>query len=143
MSLIAGSQGLIYFVHEWKPDFSEPGVLRHPEQVTAITEVNKQITALAPVLNSPTIAGGVTVRSSDDKAPVAVMMKQLGGVTYVFAVAMRDQECTATFRFAKAAGGDAKAEVLDEGRTVEVKGGAFEDKFKGYEVHLYKIPAAK
>ena len=141
MSLIAGSQGIIYFVHEFKPKFIEAGVLSHPEQAKAIAEVNKQITSLAPVLNSPTIAGGVTVKSSDEKAPVAAVMKQLGGATYVFAVAMRDQECAASFQFAKVVGGDTKAEVPDEGRTIPVKGGAFQDKFKGYEVHLYKVPA--
>ena len=137
MSLIAGSQGIVYFVHEMKPDFSEPGVLRHPEQVKAITEVNKQIHSLAPVLNSPTVRGGAEVKTSGADAPVAVLVKKLGGATYVFAVAMRDKETTASFKVAGLT--DAKAEVLDEARTIDVKGGAFEDKFKGYEVHLYKI----
>jgi len=139
MALIAGSQGIVYFCHEFQPAFIEAGLLAHPPQLKAVSEVNHQVLALAPALNSPTIEGGVTVKTSDEKAPVSVMMKQLGGVTYVFAVAMRDQPCTATFQFAKSSGGDAKADVIDEGRTVDVKGGKFEDKFAGYQVHLYKI----
>lgn len=137
MSLIHGSRGLIYFCHEFKPKFIEAGMLAHPEQLKAVTEVNHQILGLAPVLNSPTVEGGATVRSSDEKAPVAVMTKQFGGATYVFAVAMRDVEVTASFKLKS--GGDATAEVIDEGRTVPAKGGAFQDKFKGYAVHLYKI----
>jgi hypothetical protein len=137
MSLIHGSRGLIYFCHEFKPAFIEAGMLAHPEQLKAVTEVNHQILALAPVLNSPTIEGGAEVKSSDEKCPVSVMVRKFDGSTYVFAVAMRDAETTASFKLK--AGGDATAEVIDEGRTVPVKGGAFEDKFKGYGVHLYKI----
>jgi hypothetical protein len=139
MSLIHGSNGLIYFCHEFEPKFIEAGLLSHPAQLKAVSEVNHQILSLAPVLNSPTVPGLLTVKSSDEKVPVSVMVKQLGGATYVFAVAMRDGETTASFQFSKVAGGDATAEVIDEGRTIPVKGGAFEDKFKGYEVHIYKV----
>ena len=138
MSLIAGSQGIIYFVHEFKPKQIEAGLLAHPEQLRAVTEINKQITALAPVLNSPTVNEVSLVKSSDEKVPVSVMVKRFGDATYIFAVAMRDQETTATFQFAKDRLPPSVLDVIGENRTVPVKNGAFEDKFKGYEVHLYK-----
>ena len=61
----------------------------------------------------------------------------LGGITYVFSVAMREKETTATFKLKD--GSNAAAEVIGENRAIAVKDGQFEDKFKGYEVHLYKI----
>src|SRR5208283_2414379 len=55
MSLIHGSRGLIYFVHEWKPRFNESALLGDPEMLAAVTALNRQIARLAPVLNSPTV----------------------------------------------------------------------------------------
>ena len=139
MSLIHGSQGIIYFCHEFEPKFVEAGLLAHPEQLKAVSEVNHQILSLAPVLNSPTIPAGAQAASSDTAAPVSIMVKKFGGATYVFAVSMRDKETTASFKVAGV--NDAQAMDLNNEppRPIQVKGGAFEDKFKGYEVHIYKI----
>ncbi|MEX0775066.1 MAG: hypothetical protein WD042_05055 [Phycisphaeraceae bacterium] len=137
MSLIHGSRGLIYFVHEFEPRFIEPGVLAHPDQAQAIAAVNKQILSLASVLNQPTLSPGVEVRSSEAKVPVAAMTKEYEGSLYVLAVAMRDAPTTATFR--RAGLRDGQVEVIDEGRTVTVKNGVFQDEFEGYGVHLYKV----
>jgi hypothetical protein len=35
--------------------------------------------------------------------------------------------------------GRARAEVIDEGRTLDVRDGAFRDTFQPWDVHLYKI----
>ena len=72
MSLIHGSMGLIYFVHEWEPKFDEAALLHDPEMLTSVTAINRQITELAPVLNSPTVSDAVQVSSSDPQVPVAV-----------------------------------------------------------------------
>jgi len=53
MSLIHGSMGLIYFVHEWKPAFNESALLSDPEMLAAVTNINAQIHELATVLNTP------------------------------------------------------------------------------------------
>src|SRR6185436_5344078 len=55
MSLIHGSRGLIYFVHQFKPTFKEAALLEDPEMLAAITKINRQIADLAPALNSPTL----------------------------------------------------------------------------------------
>ena len=137
MSLIHGSRGLIYFVHEFKPRFIEAGLLAHEQQAQAVAAVNRQIGSLAAVLNAPTVDHGVEVKSSNDQTPVAVMVKDAGGARYVFAVAMRDQETTATFKLPGRTGG--QIEVLDENRTLPLKDGQFQDRFEGYEVHLYRV----
>ena len=135
MSLIHGSTGLIYFVHQFKPRFVEASLLQDPELLAGVTAINRQIQSLAPALNSPTISDGVAVTSPAD-APVDAIAKRQGDSTWVFSVAMRDKGCKASFAVKGASGA---AEVLGESRSIPVKDGKFEDDFKPYEVHLYRI----
>jgi hypothetical protein len=137
MSLIHGSTGLIYFVHEWYPEFNEHALLDDAEMLSAVTAINDQIRELAPVLNSPTIPDGIAVESSDPDVPVAAMVKRHEGDTYVFAVGMRDGETTATFSLAGLT--SASAQVLGENRTIQVNEGRFSDRFEPWDVHLYAI----
>jgi hypothetical protein len=97
MSLIHGSRGLIYFVHQFKPKFREPALLDDPEMLAAVTLLNRQVTGLAPVLNSPTITDAATVSSENAAVPVAIMVKRHENATYLFAVGMRNSTTTATF----------------------------------------------
>lgn len=138
MALIHGSTGLIYFVHQFQPTFCEWALLEDPEMLAAVTAINQQIRELAPVLNSPTIEGAVSVDFATPNVPVDAMVKHHEGATYVFAVSMRNEATTARF-----AVGDAGkvAEVIGEGRTIEVVDGAFEDAFTPYAVHLYRVTA--
>ena len=142
MSIIHGSRGIIYFVHIFKPSFIEPGVLADPEMAKAIGAVNKQITELAPVLNSPTLKDVATVETSSKEVPVDILVKKAGGAVYVFAVAMRNTATKGAFQV-KSLPDKATAEVLGENRKVEVTGGKFSDDFMGYAAHLYKITASK
>ena len=57
MSLIHGSRGLIYFVHQFQPRFNEHALLDDPEMLAAVSAINHQIHDLAPVLNSPDVPG--------------------------------------------------------------------------------------
>jgi hypothetical protein len=138
MSLIHGSRGLIYFVHQFRPRFIEAGLLADPEMLSAVTALNGQIRELAPVLNSPTVSDAVQVTSSDADVPVDVMVKRHEGAVYVFAVAMRARETTATFAL-KVYPAGRSARVLGEAKALAVKDGRFEDHFGPYEVHLYRI----
>jgi len=136
MSLISGSRGLIYFVHEWKPKFNEHALLDDPEMLAGVTAINKEIHALAPVLNSPTVA-----EKTESPAPLALVkaiVKRHGGATYVFAVNMRNIAAKAALA-APGVTPDAVAEVIGEARTIKLEGGSVADDFKPYAVHLYKI----
>ena len=138
MSIIHGSMGLIYFVHEWQPRFNESAILSDPPMLTEITAINRQIAELAPVLNSPTIADGARVVSGNADVPVAVMTKQHNGATYIFAVGMRDGTTKATFTI-KDPSGEKKVAVLGEQRELTCTNGTFEDTFKPWDVHLYRV----
>ncbi|MCP4590201.1 MAG: hypothetical protein GY842_05630 [bacterium] len=138
MSIIHGSTGLIYFVHEWKPKFTESGLLADSEMYAAVTRINDRVQRLAPVLNGSTVSDGATVESSPKDVPVAVMTKRDKGVTYVFAVGMRAQPTRATFTVSGSAGVQ-RVEVLDEARTLESTEGVFLDDFQPWDVHLYRI----
>ena len=80
------------------------------------------------------------VTSGNAEVPVAVMAKRQGGAVYAFAVAMRDGATRARFELA---GNDrwGQVEVLGENRSVRMEAGAFEDSFRGWDVHLYRVAA--
>ena len=141
MSLIHGSRGIIYFVHQFKPVFREAALLDDAEMVRGVTRINQQIQELAPVLAAPAVTNVVTVQSTSD-VPVATMVKRHANATYVFAVAMRNQATKGTFKFASGSK-EAKVEVLGEARTVALSGAEFSDEFQPYGVHLYRITTNK
>lgn len=139
MSIIHGSTGLIYFVHEWQPRFDESALLTDREMYEAVSRINHQIAALAPVLNSPTVTRVVRVESSNAEVPVATMAKKHDGALYVFAVGMRDGQTRTRFTLPGSAGRRA-VEVLGEDRTLESNDGVFADDFQPWDVHLYRVP---
>ncbi len=146
MALIHGSQGLIYFVHQFKPAFSEASLLDDPVTLEAVTKINAQIKQLAPVLNSPTLPAvsswlAVTLDNSDS-APIASMVKQHNGDTYIFTVAMENKPASAAFKMSNLPA-DSRVEVLGESRAIAFANGQFTDKFAPYEVHLYRISTRK
>ena len=138
MALIHGSRGLIYFVHEFQPKFSEHALLDDAPMLAGVTEINHQIQALAPVLNSPTIAQAATVRSSSAQTSIDLMVKRQGKTTYLFAAGMRNGAASGAFTV-PGLPKTAHAEVMGEGRTITVKSGKFSDAFGPYDVHLYRI----
>ncbi len=138
MSLIHGSTGLIYFVHEWQPKFDEAALLHDPEMLRAVTAINRQIGELAPILNTPTVNDAVKVSSSDPQVPLATMLKRHEGASYLFVVAMRNGETTATFTL-KGLDDNNKVEVLGEDRILDLRSGAFTDGFRAWAAHCYRI----
>jgi hypothetical protein len=140
MSLIRGSQGLIYFVHQFKPQFHEAALLEDNEMLQAVTRLNREITELAPALHSPTLTNIATVESSATNVPVAITLRRDGNTTYLFAVSMANAATTATFSFPKHLT-PTDVEVLGENRKVTSSGNWFKDQFAAWDVHLYRWPA--
>ena len=136
MALIHGAGGIIYFAHQFKPRFIEAGLLADAAMAREVGAINAQIQVLAPVLKSPDEAGA-SVSSSTDRIPIDFVVKRHAGRTYLFAVAMREGETTATFKLPKSA--PARVEVLGEDRVIESRGGVWSDRFRDYGVHLYRI----
>jgi hypothetical protein len=138
MSLIHGSQGIIYFVHQFKPTFREAALLDDPEMLAGVTAINRQIHELAPVLNSTTLKNVVTSETSVKDIPVSTMAKWHENQLYVFTVCLRNASTRSTFRF-RGVTPTMPVEVIGESRNVTVDGGKFTDDFKPYEVHLYRV----
>ena len=138
MSIIHGSRGVVYFAHQFAPHFVEAGLLADSEMAAAVGNIDAQIQALTPVLNSATIKKGAGVTSSVSEVPVDIMVKQYEGATYVFAVAMRDGDTRATFSI-QGCKGPGAVTALGEDRTIVARDGQWEDAFGGFGVHIYRM----
>jgi hypothetical protein len=143
MSIIHGTRGIIYYAHGQGSagDNTESALVTDKEMMAAVKQINAQVHRLAAVINSPTVANGATVRTSDPNAPVDLIVKRYGGATYVFAAGMRPATTTAAFTV-KGLPARAPVEVIDEARTIDSADGEFSDDFGPFGVHLYKISTA-
>ena len=137
MSIIHGSRGLIYFVHQFKPRFVEASLLEDKELLAGVTAINRQVHSLAAVIHSAETPDAVAATSSESSVPIAATARRHGGATYVFAVGMRGKATTGTFRLAGAPG--ETVEVLGEDRRLAIRDGIFIDRFGPYGVHLYRL----
>ena len=138
MALIHGSRGIIYFVHQFKPNFREAALLDDPVNLAAVTAINAQIKSLAPVLNSPDLPEKESISTAQSTVPIASMVKKFDGELYLFTVAMENKAGEATFKSASLPQ-TGTVEVLGEDRILHIENGQFKDEFKNYEVHLYRI----
>jgi len=136
-SIIAGARGIVYFNHSFGGPCQTDNVLRtgcDPDMAPAVTEVNRRITELAPVLNAPFADGYV-----EADGPAEVMAKRgPDGAWYVFAAASTAGGEGGDVTFRVAAG--SRVDVLHEGRHLDVRDGRFTDRFAdGNAVHIYRI----
>ncbi len=140
MIIIHGGMGIIYFCHIFTPKLDPAGMLHDPVMSHSIARLDRQILRLAPVLNTPPVANGVRVASSNAMTPVDTMLKRWHGSTYLFTIAARPGGATnATFTL-RDCPSHATATVLDENRSIPITDGTFRDTFaKPYEVHIYRI----
>ena len=135
MSIIQGSRGLIYFVHQFKPTSKEAALLDDPEMLVAITAINRQVQELAPVINSRETNPAVQIQSAADS--IWFLAKRHKGATWLFVANHHNQAARANFLLREL--GQTKAEVLGESRSVSTEQGQFADNFAPYAVHLYRL----
>ncbi len=144
-ALVHGAQGVTWFKYGGAKDEKRrySGMFRTPEDWAAMTNVTRRIAALRPVLLSrtppqppaPEIVRGAKTDPLGQPS-VTMLVKRFGGAAYVLAVNAAPEPVRARFRLG--ARGKA-ASVAWEGRSVAVKGGAFEDDFDALGVHVYRI----
>ena len=111
-----------------------------PELLKALTEVNHQVTQLAPILNSPD-SPKVTITTPNENT-ITALAKRKGADLYLFTVSLSPQPTSATFKIENLSGAH-EIEVLDESRHLQKTSGIIEDKFEPYQAHLYKLTVAK
>lgn len=138
MALIRGARGLIYFVHQFRPNFVEASLLEDPALLKAVTQLNSEIRALAPVLNGSEEPMPDPV-SRDTAVPVSAMARRVGKSIHVFAVGMRNAGASAEITLPQ---GVRAREVIEvgSGRRLVVKDQRFSDDFPPYAMRHYTAP---
>jgi len=139
MSLIRGSRGIIYFVHQFEPTFKEASLLDDPELLPAVRELNREITRLAPVLNSPTIDDAVVIESAEPESPVAVMAKRHAGDLYLFVANIAAEPSLAKLRFQAPLAETARIDRIDGEDSVSAIDGKLPIDLAGYGIALYRV----
>jgi hypothetical protein len=137
-SLIHGARGVVYFNHSFGGECETQHVLReacYTPVRRAVSDLNAQITRLAPVLNAPFVDGMTAAHGPADAAT-----KYHDGVVYVLTGATAATGGRVTFSLD--CFDDATVTVLDESRTLAMEDGSFTDDFTdGEAVHLYRVDA--
>ena len=135
MALVHGAKGFGYFCHSFIERPADVALLNDPGMLQAVGAINREVAALAPVLNSPDTDGYARVHGGDPEVPIHILTKKDLHANYIFAVAMRKKPTRATFRVKKGR----TVEVIGENRTIRIKNKRFRDAFADYGVHLYRI----
>lgn len=120
LTIAGGARGIGYFPPEWRPDVE-----------AEIARMGRQIASLSAALLAPEAAVAVTPAGS----PVRAGARRLNGATYVIAVNSWTDRVTAWIRVDGLR--DGPLSVLGERRTVQARGGALADSFRGLGVHVY------
>lgn len=128
-SLIHGSRGLIYFVHQFQPRFTEHALLDDSEMLAAVTATHKQIREIAPLLNQ----GKGVFR---DSGGIETLTLTSPAGTYILAASTTNGMAKLTLP-APPRGGTVS--VLGENRTLQRSGAVFTDTFGPEDAHLYRI----
>ena len=142
MSLIHGSRGIVWFVHQFQPELRTAALFDDPEMMEAVGRINREILAMAPVLNAPESTLVVEVKS-DEAVPVSFTTRSHDGWTYLFAIGMRNASTEASFSVGSPDSLGGAVEVLGEDRTIEAAGGGFQDSFGPFQVHHYRWKASR
>lgn len=137
ISLVHGSRGIVWFVHQFVPEVDTTALLKDRAMVQMVKRVNAEIASLAPVLNGPD-EPGFTLESAARDVPVALLAKRQGDDVWVFAVGMRNKPTAATFRWSES-GTVSEVEVVGENRSLALESGAWRDRFEPWGVHIYRL----
>ena len=136
MSIINGSRGIIYFVHQFKPEFIEATWFKNPKIGGAIRKINQQIQSLAKVILSPATND---ILKTDAHDRLAVTSRRDGCTIYIFATSLSNKPFDVKIELQQQTGG---VTVIDENRNLKLSQGALNDRFEPYAVHLYAVPIA-
>jgi hypothetical protein len=88
LSVIHGGHGIIWFTHQFSPSFEEASAFA-PEHAASEAQMaldDIQVAALARVLNTPSVANGMTAPvalTGNQHAGVNYMLKRYGGYTFL------------------------------------------------------------
>ncbi len=139
MSIIAGSRGIIYFVHQFEPSFQEASVLADRQLLPAITELNQQIARLAPVLNRPSVPDAVDLQCDAADTVVQMMCKEHEGSLYVFLANESPHGTEVTLKLLTS-NSPTQVELLGADGMKAVRNREFRTNLGGYGFQLLRFP---
>lgn len=141
--LVHGGRGVEYFIHDFAGGGGEYALLTDAAAVpvkTRLASVNSWIATNAPALNAPTVSG-VAVTSST-AVPGTVLPKDVGGKLWMLVQADGNEShpmSGATDLTIKVPVPDGTViDVVGEGRSLTVRGGAITDHFGAYQHRVYQ-----
>ena len=133
-----GARGIVYFVHQFAPVKTDHRLLEDGPMKASIAETNREIAALAPVLNAPDAPPRLRVRTAPEAARLDILERRVDGALTLVAVNLRPEETAATIELDGP--GASALEVIGEGRVISLERGGFADVFAPFAVHIYRLP---
>lgn len=132
LALVHGAKGIIYWAHTGSKYY----IHDYPEHWTAVKKIAGELRDLSPVLL--TVDSRIKASATPATATVDLMVKELDGQTYVFAVNRETKACQATLSLAGTKPAS-NIEVLFESRSVTGDRKGWTDSFRPFEVHVYRL----
>jgi hypothetical protein len=119
LAIAGGARGIGYFPDHWRPEIAR-----------SVTQLNTEISALAPALLAQELA------ATASPGPVRVGARRFNGATYVTAVNTSRRRVRASVA---TAGLQGSARVFGESRRVAIWRGVISDAFAPLQAHVYVI----
>lgn len=134
LALVHGAKGIIYWAHTGSKYY----IHDYPEHWAAVKKIAGELRDLSPVL----LTGNSRIKASatPGTATLDLMVKELDGQVYVFAVNRETTACQATISL-KGVPTFSNIEVMFENRSVTGGRSGWKDAFRPFEVHVYRLQA--
>ena len=133
MAIVNGATAIGYFPHSWSPRYTQ---FRVPEDVQReVKKINTEIKELTPVICSENVEGKIEVET---ELGIKTLVKVYKDYLYIFASNLRNYGGKVKFKILQGVK-DKICEVYGENRKIEIKGNSFEDNFRSFQPHIYKV----
>ncbi|MBL8729631.1 MAG: beta-galactosidase [Planctomycetes bacterium] len=135
IAICSGASGIVYFAHEFAPEFVEAGLLAHDDIAAAVRELNAEVLAQAPVLNTEPLADAVKV-TSRPKVELALRAHRVGDTLHLFVASLSADATQARFQVRGQRKGVVHGAGADQRALAD---GVFHDEIPGYGHRHYRI----
>ena len=145
-AIIHGAKGITWYTYggyyNKRRDYYDEGITSRPERFRDMADLCTWLQELAPALverdcpqPTVTVVGGTKTDPVGNPA-VSALLKRHGAVAYLITVNSAPSATRARFKLGKFTG---SAEVMREGRRVELADGTFEDDYVPLGFHVYRF----
>jgi len=136
MAVVHGAEGVIYFVHQFKPRFNDNAVLDDRRSRRAVMETNRELLELAPMLKLGRALPAPARETPAGADALAIRALAFDGAVFLLCISKMDGPLRARIALPEGAGGGVD---LRSGARVAAKDGAITLVFDRYEPRLIRI----